>query len=275
MKGFIVAMVVSAATLGVAALLSQRDSRRAANHLSDSIPATVAADRVVIDHVSQHVDVEATPAPARPSRSRPRFQVQPGVQTPPVRTVELAPGLTIEEEPNATANEQASDDEKQTFKETRVSNTSLRNSDFPRTYIRLIEVDLTSPNHWVRLTWSGPNAASQVTGPFHSSPGRGLGYNNCDDVAESNRANSNCTPKGTRHVQAFSETMATAPNARFVTWFHATRGVAFHYYPDVPNYPASHGCVRLEDMGAAQLIHNNAKIGATEVVVSGKWTFGR
>jgi hypothetical protein len=51
--------------------------------------------------------------------------------------------------------------------------------------------------------------------------------------------------------------------------------VAFHYYPDVPNYPASHGCVRLEDMRAAQLIHNNSKIGATEVVVSGKWTFRR
>jgi hypothetical protein len=276
MKGFIVAMAVSAATLGVAALLSQRDSQRAANQLSDSTPAAVVADRVAIDQVPQHVEMETTPAPAYPLLMGNQLQKQQSeVQTPAAQTVELAPGLTIEEEPRSSADEQASDDEKQTFKETRVSDTSLRNSDFPRTYISLIQVDLTSPHHWVRLTWSGPNAASQETGPFHSSPGRGLGYNNCDDVAESNRANSNCTPKGTRYVQAFSETMATAPNARFVTWFHATRGVAFHYYPDVPNYPASHGCVRLEDMRAAQLIHNNSKIGATEVVVGGKWMFRR
>ena len=75
------------------------------------------------------------------------------------------------------------------------------------------------------------------------------------------------------HVQGFSETMVTSPECRFVTWFNIPRGVAFHYYPSVPNYPASHGCVRLQDMHAAQLIHNNSKIGETEVTVSGKWTF--
>jgi hypothetical protein len=259
----------------LAALLAQRDSPQVVRHFPESKPVATAADPDATDRLTQNQTVQSTPAAAQ----SPVYQVpvpsEPEVQSAPSRRVELAPGLTIEDEPGSPADKQASDDEKQTFKETRVSDTSLRNSDFPRTYISLIEVDLTSPRHWVRLTWSGPNAASQVTGPFHSSPGRGLGYNNCDDVAESNRANSNCTPKGTRHVQAFSETMATAPNARFVTWFHASRGVAFHYYPQVPNYPASHGCVRLEKMSAAQLIHNNSKIGATEVVVSGKWTFGR
>jgi hypothetical protein len=160
------------------------------------------------------------------------------------------------------------------LEQTSKSSTSLRNADYPNTYISRIDVDLTSPNHWVRLTWSGPDAASQETGPFHSSPGRGLGNNNCDDVNESNRQNSNCTPKGTMHVQGFSEDMRTCRHCKFVTWFNIPREVAFHYYPDVPNYPASHGCVRLEDMHAAQLIHNNSKIGATEVVVDGTWTFG-
>jgi hypothetical protein len=69
---------------------------------------------------------------------------------------------------------------------------SLRNADYPSTYIAKIYVDLTSPNHWVRLNWSGSQAEGQETGPFHGSPGRGLGKNNCNDVAESNRTGSFC-----------------------------------------------------------------------------------
>jgi hypothetical protein len=164
--------------------------------------------------------------------------------------------------------------EQLTLDQTATTDTSLRNTDFPRTYISSIRVDLTSPNHWVRLVWSGPNAASQETGPFHSSPGRGLGDNDCDDVDESNRDGSNCTPKGTMQVQGFSDSMPMYSHCRHVTWFQIARGIAFHYYPQVPNYPASHGCVRL-DAHAAQLIHNNSKIGATEVVVDGKWRFVR
>jgi hypothetical protein len=161
-----------------------------------------------------------------------------------------------------------------TLDQTATSSTSLRNAGFPRTYIRSIRVDLTSPNHWVRLNWTGPDAASQERGPFHSSPGRGLGNNDCDDVDESNRDGSNCTPKGTFTVQGCSDSMPSYTHCRFVTWFQVARGVAFHYYPNVPNYPASHGCVRL-NAHAAQLIHNNSKIGSTEVVVDGKWRFAR
>lgn len=176
--------------------------------------------------------------------------------------------------PKTTIDSNLTSDEQQTVKETGVSDTSLRNADWPRTYISSIHIDLASPNHSVVLTWSGPKADSQERGPFHSSPGAGLGYNNCDDTAESLRTNSNCTPKGTAHIQAFSQTMTTSPECRFVSWFDADRGVALHYYPFVPNYPASHGCVRLRDMHAAQLIHNNSIIGATEVVVEGKWKRG-
>ena len=92
-------------------------------------------------------------------------------------------------------------DEEQTLKQTGTDNTSLRNIDFPRTFISKIPVDLTSPYQWVTLTWSGSNARLQPTTRYHSSPGRGLGNNNCDDPAESCRVNSNCTPKGTRRAR--------------------------------------------------------------------------
>jgi hypothetical protein len=174
----------------------------------------------------------------------------------------------VPNDPNLTGNEQL------TFKQTGTDDTSLRDADFPRTYISKIHVDLTSPNQWVTVTWAGPNARFHPTTQYHSSAGRGLGTNNCDDPAESCRVDSNCTPKGTMHVQAFSNSMEGSPEVRFVTWFDQKRGIALHYYPFVPNYPASHGCVRL-DAYAGQLIHNNSKIGETEVVIDGKWTFER
>ncbi len=148
---------------------------------------------------------------------------------------------------------------------------SLRNADFPGTYISRIDVDLTSPQQYVRLTWSGPLAARQETGPFHSSPGAGTGSNDCDDMAECNREDSNCTPKGEFSVEAFSDYMKSHPEARFVTWFLSSRAIALHSYPNVPYYPASHGCVRLNEH-AAQLIHNNSLMGKTKVTVGGTWT---
>ena len=150
---------------------------------------------------------------------------------------------------------------------------SLRNSDYPNTFISSIHVDLTSPDHWVRLTWSGPQATSQETGPFHSSPGAGLGENNCDDAAESNRNGSHCTPKGTMQVEALSDFLPSIPICRFATWFSLGRQIALHSHVDVPSYPASHGCVRLSEH-AAQLIHNNVVIGRTQVIVGGTWTRG-
>jgi len=152
-----------------------------------------------------------------------------------------------------------------------VSDMALRNADFPRTYIATVHVDLTSPNHWVELDWTGPMAASQERGPFQSSPGRGTGDNNCDDVAESNRGQSQCTPKGKRVIEGFSDHMRSARNMKFVTWINAAREIGLHSHPEVPVYPASIGCVRLNEH-AAQLIHNNSVVGKTEVIVEGTWT---
>jgi hypothetical protein len=263
LKGFLISLLAAGAALVLAGLLWTGGSPPAAERLVRPRPH-FGLDAAPVEkwHVEQVPEYHNVPA-------MPRHSAVPGEQAgaAPVRasTNEVSSSPTA---PHVNA-------EKLTLKQTATSDTSLRNADFPLTYISSIRVDLTSPNHSVRLTWSGPKAGSQESGPFHSSPGRGLGYNNCDDVAESCRADSNCTPKGTLHVQAFSETMTTSPECRFVTWFQTARGIAFHYYPNVPNYPASHGCVRLEDMRAAQLIHNNSKIGATEVTIDGKWTFVR
>jgi L,D-transpeptidase-like protein len=261
MKGFVISILAAAPLLFFAGLLWPRRP--------PSTVGTAHVERVVAAVEKRYVD-----------EWQPKSEVLATANTP----FELSKDTIVFEPPAEADTSKPADahpaveptpDEQATLKQTAVSSTKLRNADFPRTYISLIEVDLTSPNHWVRLTWTGPQAASQETGPFHSSPGAGLGYNNCDDPAESKRNNSNCTPKGTMHVQAFSETMVTSPTCRFVTWFEPSRGIAFHYYPFVPNYPASHGCVRLEEMHASQLVHNNSKIGLTKVIVAGKWTSPR
>ena len=76
----------------------------------------------------------------------------------------------------------------------------FRNDDFPQTYIEQISVSLDDPNHSLTLTWTGPNADSQETGPFRTSPGAGLRGLNCDNEATSRRSGSKC-PAGTHVVR--------------------------------------------------------------------------
>src|SRR6476659_6670054 len=127
-----------------------------------------------------------------------------------------------------------------------------RNSDFPNTYITEILVRLEDPDHPVTLTWAGPNASAQKAGPFRSSPGAGLRGLNCDELATSKRSGSTCTPKGTFTVTGFASRLNSHPEATDVTWFVPARGIALHYYPSVPKYAASHGCVRLASRRIAQ-----------------------
>jgi hypothetical protein len=148
----------------------------------------------------------------------------------------------------------------------------LRNSDYPNTYIKEISVRLNDPDHSVTLTWTGPQAAAQETGPFRSSPGAGLKGLNCDDTATSHRSGSKCTPKGTFMVSGFADHLNSDSRATYVTWFVRARGIGLHYYPSVPKYPASHGCVRLELKRVAQLIQSNSRVDFTSVVIDGTWT---
>lgn len=148
---------------------------------------------------------------------------------------------------------------------------SLRNQDFPLTYIARIHLDLTGPNSYVTLTWLGPHAASQHIGPFHSSPGAGWGTNDCNDVVESNCPNSMCTPKGLRKVEGFMNHLKAGREYRYVTLIDRRRSLGFHAHMSVPSYPASQGCVRLEPH-AARLIHDNSIAGKTEILIDGTWT---
>jgi L,D-transpeptidase catalytic domain len=148
----------------------------------------------------------------------------------------------------------------------------FRNDDFPQTYIQQISVRLNDPDHPLTLTWTGPNAGSQETGPFRTSPGAGLRGLNCDNDATSRRSGSKCTPKGTYPVQGFQGRLNSDSRATYVTWFKQSRGIALHYFPIVPKYAASHGCVRIQSVNVARLIQDNSLVGDTQVVVSGTWT---
>jgi flagellar hook-length control protein FliK len=148
----------------------------------------------------------------------------------------------------------------------------LRNSDFPDTYIKRISVSLDDPDHWLTLDWTGPNSSNQESGPFRTSPGAGLRGLNCDNEATSRRSGSKCTPKGTYPVQGFQRRLNSDSRATFVTWFMQRRGIAMHYFPIVPKYAASHGCVRIASKHVAQLIQDNSRVERTQVVVSGTWT---
>jgi len=148
----------------------------------------------------------------------------------------------------------------------------LRNDDFTQTYIREISVSLGDPDHWLTLTWTGPNADSQETGPFRTSPGAGLRGLNCDNEATSRRSGSKCTPIGTYPVQGFQRRLNSDSRATYVTWFMQRRGIALHYFPSVPQYAASHGCVRIESEDVARLIQKNSRVDQTQVVISGTWT---
>jgi len=169
---------------------------------------------------------------------------------------------------------EALDAGKPTFKVPLLTLTShpLRNDDFPRTFIQEISVSLDDPDHSLTLTWTGPNADSQEAGPFRTSPGAGLRGLNCDDEPTSRRSGSKCTPKGTYPVQGFQRRLNSDSRATCVTWFMQRRGIALHYFPIVPEYAASHGCVRLESEHLARLIQDNSLVDETQVVVSGTWT---
>lgn len=149
---------------------------------------------------------------------------------------------------------------------------AFRNDDFPQTYIQQISVSLDDPDHALTLIWTGPNADSQETGPFRTSPGAGLIGLNCNDDATSRRSGSKCTPKGTYPVQGFQHQLNSDSRATYVTFFMQSRGIGLHYFPIVPSYAASHGCVRIESVDVARLIHDNSLVGDTLVVVSGTWT---
>ena len=137
------------------------------------------------------------------------------------------------------------------------------------TYISKVNVDLWKQE--LTLEWTGPNAAAQKKGPYHCTPGAGKSDVNCDNTATSQKAGTDCTPKGEFPVLWKDTEFTKYPEAKWVTRFQdADRGIALHYYPRVPEYPSSHGCVRIQSLEAAKLIHDNSKNRKTIVKVHGE-----
>ena len=142
----------------------------------------------------------------------------------------------------------------------------MNNNPMTETYISKVIVNLWKQE--VTLEWTGSNAAAQEKGPFHCTPGAGISGVNCDDVTTSQRGGTDCTPKGEFSVLGHDRHFSKYPEAEWVTRFQdASRGIALHYYPRVPEYPSSHGCVRIGSLEAAKRIYDNTKIGKSKVKV--------
>jgi lipoprotein-anchoring transpeptidase ErfK/SrfK len=73
-------------------------------------------------------------------------------------------------------------------------------------------------------------------------------------------------------VADFGCALGGHPEALNATYFSRS-GIAFHYYPSVPDHPASHGCVRLKKE-SSEIIYDNARKGLTKVTVGGTWKRG-
>jgi hypothetical protein len=143
---------------------------------------------------------------------------------------------------------------------------TTRKNNMASTYISTITVDLWKQA--ITLAWAGPDAARQPQGPFHCAPGKGLPGVNCDNAATSRSGNTNCTPKGEWTVLGYQRRFLDFPEAEWVTQFQSLeRGIALHYYPVVPQSPASHGCVRVADYAIAKLMYDRSEPNLTRVIV--------
>ncbi len=159
----------------------------------------------------------------------------------------------------------------------RQQNTSQRSSGFTGdttgTYISNIQVNLYSNTYsTVTLNWANKNLSSETLPvQFNASSGAGNCNADCRSTAQSQKRGSRCTPLSPPPylVQGYGCVLPKYPEAKFVTWFHAEREIAFHAYA-VPPYPASHGCMRLLTKNrGAEWIYDNTLAGITQVKIDG------
>ncbi len=137
------------------------------------------------------------------------------------------------------------------------------------TYISKVKVDLWKQQ--ITLEWIGSQAATQPKGPFHCAPGRGIDGLSCDDIVTSQSVNTFCTPKGDWKVIGHLRYFEAHPEAKWVTLFqNPHRGIGLHYYPVVPQYPASDGCVRIANCAIARQIWEKTKTNITIISVEGE-----
>jgi Domain of unknown function (DUF4157)/L,D-transpeptidase catalytic domain len=133
---------------------------------------------------------------------------------------------------------------------------SRENTDFPRTHVTTVRIDVGNLTTGMTLTWHNPTGLTLPAGGFPISPGAGLCCNDCNDVTTSNAGGSLCTPKGSFRVYRKGCELSDTSWARNPTYFDESRsGIAIHTGP-LPGFPASHGCVRTTEE-ASRIIHDN------------------
>jgi hypothetical protein len=144
--------------------------------------------------------------------------------------------------------------------------------DITGTYIRDIQVNLHSNTYsTVTLNWANSDLSIETLPiQFNASPGAGNCALDCRVIPQSQKPSSHCTPLSppTYLVQGYNCALTKYPEAKYVTWFHWEREIAFHAYT-VPPYPASHGCVRLSTKNhGAEWIYDNSLAGITRIKIN-------
>ena len=114
------------------------------------------------------------------------------------------------------------------------------------------------------LQWKAINAFGIVVRTGRGSAGRGY----CPDIHRSCH-----TPVGTFHVLSIGG--ADCRSSRYPLGHGGapmpycmffSKNYAIHGSPDVPNYNASHGCIRVRPSDAHWLSHNFMEIGTTVII---------
>jgi hypothetical protein len=138
------------------------------------------------------------------------------------------------------------------------------------TYISAIAVNINpAGNSTVSLSWANSQMSTgTLQTSLTASPGAGNCSTDCSVQANSQKDGSHCTPLGGFTIQGYDCHLPGDSKAKYVSWFHRDRGIAFHYY-DVPSFPASHGCVRMSSAeNGAEWIYDNSLAGVTQVTVT-------
>lgn len=140
------------------------------------------------------------------------------------------------------------------------------------TYIRDIQVDIHGKTYsTVTLDWANADFSNETLPTrFKASPGAGRCDVDCRSIADSQQPGSRCTPLSPPlySVQGYDCVLPKYLDAKFVTWLHWERAIAFHAY-SVPPYPASHGCIRLLTKNRdAEWIYDNSLAGITQIKIN-------
>lgn len=154
------------------------------------------------------------------------------------------------------------------------------NIDFPNTHVSRITINLSTAK--MSLTWNNPRNLLLPTRTYKISAGAGRCCNDCDDETVNNTVDTLCTPRGKFVVHSKAAVLNAYSWAKNPIYFGG-RDIAIHSGP-LPDYPASHGCIRTEEEGSA-IVHDNSLYSAkyaanpalgleerrTQVIVEGNW----